>query len=34
MRVFAIKDESLSPSLILGFLIYYENAKALYIELP
>ena len=34
MRVFAIKDESLSPSLILGFLIYYENAKAFYIELP
>ena len=34
MRVFAIKDDSLSSSLVLGFFIYYENAKAFYIELP
>ena len=34
MRVFAIKDESLSPKQVLGWLIYYEMAKAFYIELP
>lgn len=34
MRVFAIKDEGLPESRILGYLIYYETAKAFYIELP
>lgn len=34
MRVFAIKDESLPSSQILGYLIYYETPKAFYIELP
>lgn len=34
MRVFAIKDESLSNARILGYLIYYETPKAFYIELP
>ena len=34
MRVFAIKDESLTTNKVLGYLIYYENAKAFYIELP
>jgi hypothetical protein len=34
MRVFAIKDDSLSRDAILGYLIYYELPKAFYIELP
>ena len=34
MRIFAIKDENLSPDIVLGWLIYYERAKAFYIELP
>ena len=34
MRIFAIKDDTLSRDLVLGYLIYYENAKAFYIELP
>lgn len=34
MRVFAIKDDSLSSEQVLGWLIYYETAKAFYIELP
>ena len=33
MRVFAIKDESLADKT-LGYLIYYENPKTFYIELP
>ena len=34
MRIFAIKDETMPKEQILGYLIYYENAKAFYIELP
>ena len=34
MRVFAIKDETLPEDRILAYLIYYEKAKAFYIELP
>ena len=34
MRIFAIKDDTLSREIVLGYLIYYENAKAFYIELP
>ena len=34
MRIFAIKDDTLSRKSVLGYLIYYENAKAFYIELP
>ena len=34
MRIFAIRDESLPPDMLLGYLIYYERAKAFYIELP
>ena len=34
MRIFAIKDEELPQSRILGYLIYYEAPKAFYIELP
>ena len=32
MRVFAIKDEKLT--VILAYLLYYEQAKSFYIELP
>ena len=34
MRIFAIRDEERSASETLGYLLYYENAKAFYIELP
>lgn len=34
MRVFVIRDESLSKDTVLGYLIYYELPKAFYIELP
>ena len=34
MRIFAIKDETMPKEQILGYLIYYENAKSFYIELP
>ena len=34
MRIFAIKDETLPADRILAYLIYYEKAKAFYIELP
>ena len=34
MRIFAIRDENLSSDTVLGWLIYYERAKAFYIELP
>ena len=34
MRIFAIRDESLSPDTVLGYLIYYERSRAFYIELP
>ena len=34
MRIFAIMDETLPPDHVLGYLIYYERAKAFYIELP
>ena len=33
-RIFAIKDESLPQDRILGYLVYYETAKAFYVELP
>ena len=33
MRIFAIKDDNMGDS-ILGYLIYYKNARAFYIELP
>lgn len=32
MRVFAIKDEELTG--ILTYLLYYEQTKSFYIELP
>lgn len=34
MRLFAIKDDSLENNKVLGYLIYYENSKSFYIELP
>ena len=34
MRIFAIKDETMPKEQILGYLVYYENAEAFYIELP
>ena len=34
MRIFAIKDETLPEDRVLGYLIYYPNAKKFYIELP
>ena len=34
MRIFAIKDDSFNEDVTFGYLIYYENAKAFYIELP
>ncbi len=34
MRIFAIRDETMTPDIVLGYLIYYEQAKAFYIELP
>lgn len=33
MRIFNIKDESISDTKIQGYLIYYERPKAFYIEL-
>ena len=33
MKVFAIKDDNMDDA-VLGYLIYYKNAKAFYIELP
>ncbi len=32
MRIFAIRDEELTG--ILAYLLYYEQAKSFYIELP
>ena len=34
MRVFAIRDDSMPENPVLGYLIYYERARAFYIELP
>lgn len=34
MRLFAIKDESMTKDTILGYLIYYEPSRSFYIELP
>ena len=34
MRIFAIKDETLSPEIILAYLIYLEASKSFYIEIP
>ncbi len=33
MKLFAIRDDTFSKELILGYLIYYENARAFYMEL-
>ena len=33
MRIFAVKDETIPKEMILGYLVYYENAKAFYLEL-
>ena len=33
MKIFAVKDETMPREMILGYLIYYENAKAFYMEL-
>lgn len=34
MRIFAIKDETLSKDTILGYLIYHEATRTFFIELP
>ena len=34
MRIFAIRDEELSHANVLAHLLYYEQSKAFYIELP
>lgn len=34
MRVFAIRDDSATKDVVLGYLIYHERPKAFYIELP
>ena len=34
MRLFAIKDETMSRDAILGYLVYHETSKTFYIELP
>ena len=34
MRIFAIRDEELSNADVLAYLLYYEQPKAFYIELP
>lgn len=34
MRIFAIRDETCTPKKALGYLLYYENAKRFYVELP
>ena len=34
MRIFAIRDEAQPPDILLGYLVYYENAKSFYIEIP
>ena len=33
MKIFAVKDETMPSEMILGYLIYYENAKTFYMEL-
>ena len=33
MRIFAVKDDTTSGEAILGYLVYYENAKSYYMEL-
>ena len=33
MGIFAVKDETMPKEKILGYLVYYENAKAFYLEL-
>ena len=32
MRIFAIKDDTMPKETILGYLVYYENAKSFYME--
>ncbi len=34
MKIFAIRDDELSPQIALAYLLYYEQAKSFYIELP
>ena len=34
MRLFAIRDESMTGDTILGYLVYYESSKSFNIELP
>ena len=34
MRIFAIRDEELPKDETLAYLLYYEQAKCFYIELP
>ena len=34
MRIFAIKDQTMSEDTVLGYLLYYETPKVFYIELP
>lgn len=34
MRLFAIRDESMTEDAILGYLVYYETSRSFYIELP
>ena len=34
MRIFAIKDDELSCAKAVAYLLYYEQSKAFYIELP
>ena len=32
MRIFAVRDDTLSRETILGYLVYYENAKSFYMN--
>ena len=34
MKIFAIRDESVQEQKDLAYLLYYEQAKRFYIELP
>lgn len=33
MKIFAVKDDTMPKEMVLGYLIYYKNAKTFYMEL-
>ena len=34
MRIFALKDDTLPEDYIVAYLIYYEQSKSVFAELP